>query len=153
MSDSINPDKYKPLKRPGQSGLNPNHPLAKLAVTSPDNTQNDTSELGAQQSPLERAADHLYGLDGDCPPELYHAISTLRQLINEEYAGDQTISSQIIFDILSPAIAQREQAAELRGRIEQARAFRIDYASYLPPSANLSLDKDMRELERKKEEL
>ena len=51
----------------------------------------------------QKTVDYLYKIEGDCPPELYKAIATLRQLINEEFKPEKQLSSQFIFDIISPA--------------------------------------------------
>ena len=71
----------------------------------------DTSDLNSPSRPtptqveLENAAqktiDYLYKIKGDCSPELYEAIATLRQLINEEYLHkNKSVSSQFIYDVL-----------------------------------------------------
>lgn len=53
----------------------------------------------------ERVVKYLYHIDGDCSPELYRLIDTLRQLINEEFVGkDKSVSSQFLFDIIQPAL-------------------------------------------------
>lgn len=44
---------------------------------------------------------YLYPIKEDVSPEVYQAIATLRQLINEEFVGkNKTVSSQFIYDIL-----------------------------------------------------
>ncbi len=53
---------------------------------------------------LKNTAQYLYSIDGDCPDELYQAIATLRQLINEEFKPEKSVSSQFIYDILNPRL-------------------------------------------------
>jgi len=55
---------------------------------------------------IKDIAHHLYDIDGDCDPELYKAIATLRQLINEEFKPTKSVTSQFIYDILSPCLNQ-----------------------------------------------
>ena len=69
----------------------------------------------------QKTVDYLYKIEGDCPPELYKAIATLRQLINEEFKPEKQLSSQFIFDIISPAFhtyGNRERLDELKRFIE-----------------------------------
>jgi len=54
---------------------------------------------------VQKTVDYLYNIKGDVEPELYQAIATLRQLINEEFKPKESISSQFIYDILNPAIS------------------------------------------------
>lgn len=62
------------------------------------------------QKDIEQAAkdiaDYLYKIEGECPPELYEAISMLRQFINEEFKPAKLISNQIIYDILYPKLSE-----------------------------------------------
>jgi hypothetical protein len=70
-----------------------------------------------------KTADYLYKVDGDCPPELYQAFATLRQLINEEFKPEKSVSTQFIYDVLYPKILayfkgkipEREREAYDRG--------------------------------------
>jgi hypothetical protein len=55
---------------------------------------------------IKDIAHHLYNIEGDCDPELYKAIATLRQLINEEFKPTKSVTSQFIYDILSPCLNQ-----------------------------------------------
>lgn len=59
-------------------------------------------------TPIEKAVqktvDYLYKVDGDCSDEAYQAIATLRQLINEEFKPEKSISSQFIYDILKEVL-------------------------------------------------
>ena len=67
------------------------------------------------EAAARETVDYLYKIEGECPPELYKAIDRLRQLINEEFVGkDKTVSSQLIFDIVNPAITALIQEAEKR---------------------------------------
>jgi len=53
----------------------------------------------------QKTVDYLYKIEGDCSPELYQIIDTLRQLINEEFVGkNKSVSSQVIYDILNPKL-------------------------------------------------
>lgn len=57
-------------------------------------------------------ANYLYKIEeseviGKLTPELFQAISTLRQLINEEFVHKgKSVSSQLIYDILMQAITE-----------------------------------------------
>lgn len=54
---------------------------------------------------IRRTADYLYKIDGPITPELYQAIDSLRQLINECYVHEgKSVSSQFIYDRISPVI-------------------------------------------------
>ena len=53
---------------------------------------------------IKETTDYLYKIDGECPPELYQAIDTLRQLINEEFKPEKSLSSQFIYDIIYPRL-------------------------------------------------
>ena len=53
------------------------------------------------ENAAQKTIDYLYKIKGDCSPELYEAIATLRQLINEEYLHkNKLVSSQFIYDVL-----------------------------------------------------
>ena len=71
------------------------------------------------QNDIEKAAkdtaDYLYKIEGDCPPELYEAISMLRQLINEEFKPAKSLSSQFIYDILYPRLKDWSKAMGIEG--------------------------------------
>lgn len=55
----------------------------------------------------KKTAGYLYPIKGDVSPELRERIGILRQLINEEYVGNnRSVSSQLIYDILKPAIPE-----------------------------------------------
>lgn len=79
---------------------------------------------------IQNTADYLYKIDGECSTELQQAIAILRQLINEEYVGkDKTVSSQLIYDIINPAITKEIKQAKK----EQARlldALGLMYSQY-----------------------
>lgn len=51
-----------------------------------------------------KTAEYLYNIDGEVPPEIYQAIGRLRQLINEEFKPEKSVSSQLIYNIMNPAI-------------------------------------------------
>lgn len=53
---------------------------------------------------IHRAADHLYAIHGDVTPEQYHAISQLRQLINECYKPEKLVTNQFIYDQLKEVL-------------------------------------------------
>lgn len=69
-----------------------------------------------------KTAKYLYHINAEVHPELYQAIATLRQLINEEYKPERSISSQLIYTILEPAIQQliREERLIELDLLEQA---------------------------------
>jgi len=72
-------------------------------------TNNETSK--DLEAAVKETADYLYNIKGDVTAEQYLAIDRLRQLINEEFIGkDKTVSSQFIYDIISPAFKQTLQA-------------------------------------------
>lgn len=81
----------------------------KVATPKPNTTKDEIGEA------VEKTVDYLYKIEGDCPPELYQAIATLRQLINEEFNPEKSISSQFIYDIINPAITKLV-ARMLQGR-------------------------------------
>jgi len=49
---------------------------------------------------FQKTIDYLYKIDGDITQEQYQAISTLRQLINEEFKPKIQVSNQFIYNIL-----------------------------------------------------
>ncbi len=70
------------------------------------NTNNKPQELDAEEL-LTKVAD-LYKIEGEVSSEVATAIDILRQLINEEFVPrGKMVSSQFIYDIVYPAIAQR----------------------------------------------
>ena len=69
-------------------------------------TNNKPQELDAEEL-LTKVAD-LYKIEGEVSSEVATAIDILRQLINEEFVPQgKMVSSQFIYDIVYPAIAQR----------------------------------------------
>lgn len=48
----------------------------------------------------QKTVDYLYKIDGELTPEQYQAISTLRQLINEEFKPQKQVSNQFIYSVL-----------------------------------------------------
>jgi hypothetical protein len=76
---------------------------------------------------IKDIAHHLYDIDGDCDPELYKAIATLRQLINEEFKPTKSVTSQFIYDILSPCLEQMMKSELLDG-MDMARE-KVDWSS------------------------
>ncbi len=88
-------------------------------------------------------------VDGkDIDPGLFEAIGRLRQLTNEEFVGkDKTISSQIIYDIISPAIqnytaqkvqeARAEMSREVRKQIADMAAKHGQRADYFKPDVRV----------------
>lgn len=62
------------------------------------------TQIESLDDAAKKTVDYLYKVEGDCPPELYQAIATLRQLINEEFKPEKSLSSQFIFNIINPAI-------------------------------------------------
>lgn len=56
-------------------------------------------------------ANYLYNIEGEVSPEMYQAIARLRQLINEEYKPQKSVSSQLIYDILISTIDQERDKA------------------------------------------
>lgn len=88
------------------------NPLSRNKVGAASNSIAD-KQLGEA---AQKTVDYLYKIEGDCPTELYKAIATLRQLINEEFKPEKQLSSQFIFDIISPAFhtyGNRERVDEL----------------------------------------
>lgn len=64
----------------------------------------------------ERAANYLYSIPDDCPKELRVPIGQLRQMINEEFVHKgKSVSSQLIWDMLKPGIAQQKREAYDKG--------------------------------------
>lgn len=73
----------------------------------------DTSEL---DKAAKKAVDYLYNIDGEVSPELYRAIDRLRQLVNEEFVGkNKSVSSQLIYDIISPVVDTETAKARYDG--------------------------------------
>jgi len=68
---------------------------------------------------VQKTVDYLYNIKGDVEPELYQAIATLRQLINEEFKPKESISSQFIYDILNPAISAYTTNKIIEARIDE----------------------------------
>ena len=69
---------------------------------------------------VQKTVDYLYNIKGDVEPELYQAIATLRQLINEEFKPNkESISSQFIYDILNPAISAYTTNKIIEARIDE----------------------------------
>lgn len=86
----------------------------------------DCSVCTPATKPLDEAVqntvDYLYTIKGDCSDELYQAIATLRQLINEEFVPNgKSVSSQFIYDIIAPTLTNAEKQAYLNG-YTQAKA-------------------------------
>lgn len=71
-----------------------------------------SDNLNKVEEAVKNTIDYLYKIEGDCSPELYQAIAMLRQLINEEFKPAKSVSSQFIYDVISPAI-NNEKIAEL----------------------------------------
>lgn len=61
----------------------------------------------------KKTVDYLYNIDGDCPDEVYRAIAMLRQLINEEFKPEKSLSSQFIYDIIYPAITEQVRLGKI----------------------------------------
>lgn len=104
------------------SRKSPSKGLAKL--------RKELDELDRPTPPIERlekTADYLYKIDGDCPPEIYQAIATLRQLINEEFKPTKPLSSQFIYDVLFRKIDQY-YADFYRDKILEARKEELEFA-------------------------
>jgi len=84
---------------------------------------------------LEETAKYLYVIEGECDPELYQAIATLRQLINEEFSPKKSLSSQFIYDIINPAhqtlITKREREARIDELERAGRKSNVNN-SYIP---------------------
>lgn len=84
----------------------------------------------------QKTVDYLYKIEGDCPTELYKAIATLRQLINEEFKPEKQLSSQFIFDIISPAFhtyGNRERLDELKNLPKDVHAIHGSHANICVP--------------------
>lgn len=66
------------------------------------------------EAATRKTAEYLYNIDGEVSPEMYEAIGRLRQLINEEFKPEKSVSSQLIYNIMHPAIEAyiAEQNAE-----------------------------------------
>lgn len=63
---------------------------------------------------VQNTVDYLYTIKGDCSDELYQAIATLRQLINEEFVPNgKSVSSQFIYDIIAPTLTNAEKQARI----------------------------------------
>jgi hypothetical protein len=80
-------------------------------LTEPDKTLNSSAGENIHKASIADAAqktvEYLYALSDDCPKELRQAIDTLRQITNEEFVHkDKSISSQLIWDLLKPAVDQ-----------------------------------------------
>lgn len=60
----------------------------------------DPSNSDETKHLLQKTADYLYKIHGDVTQEQYQAISTLRQLINEEFKPEKSVSNQFIYNIL-----------------------------------------------------
>jgi vacuolar-type H+-ATPase subunit E/Vma4 len=83
-----------------------------------------------------KTAEYLYNIDGEVTPEIYEAIGRLRQLINEEFKPEKSVSSQLIYSIMNPAIEayiaeQRREAVDeyVENVARHARGERLDHLS------------------------
>lgn len=78
---------------------------------------------------VKRTVEYLYSISDDCPPELAQAIGTLRQLINEEFKPQKSVSSSFIYEILNPAIQRiiREARIEELENLNTSRHYGKDY--------------------------
>lgn len=99
----------------------PNHlqdsPLGQGTSLDESNLRIEVMNDKQLREAAQKTVDYLYKIEGDCPPELYKSIATLRQLINEEFKPEKQLSSQFIFDIISPAFhtyGNRERLDELK---------------------------------------
>ena len=72
-----------------------------IDMTDPNSPSRKTPTQVDIENAAQKTIDYLYKIEGDCSPELYEAIATLRQLINEEYLHkNKSVSSQFIYDVL-----------------------------------------------------
>lgn len=75
------------------------------------------------EAATRKTAEYLYNIDGEVSPEMYEAIGRLRQLINEEFKPEKSVSSQLIYNIMHPAIeayiAEREKKAYIQGGVDE----------------------------------
>ncbi len=88
-----------------------------------------TETEAEKQAALEEAVEEtmkLYEIEGDVSKELYQRIDSLRQLINEEFVHrNKLVSSQFLYDMLNPFVAQERKKAA----IEELERWRIFFGS------------------------
>lgn len=80
---------------------------------------------------VQKIVDYLYKIEeseviGKISPEMFQAISTLRQLINEEFvAKDRQVSSQLIYDIITRGLSSQivRELEEIRRKFLEEDTF------------------------------
>lgn len=116
------------------------------------NINNKPQELDAEEL-LTKVAD-LYKIEGEVSPEIATAIDILRQLINEEFVPrGKMVSSQLIYDILSPAILKAHhkevEAASAKGADSLAR--HLDDQRFMDGGVEMALDEYLAALQSSKD--
>lgn len=74
---------------------------------------NTMDDLGAA---AKKTVHYLYNIDGDVDSDIYKVIATLRQLINEEFKPEKSLSSQFIYDILNPVLTSKLKEVDRAAR-------------------------------------